>query len=150
VPANAVGVVDEATGKVAGSVAVGSSPGLVAYEGTPGTRQVWVANTDDQTLTRIDATTRTPRGPVISLGTTPAGLAVGFGSVWVLDKDAPRLLRIDPDIGRTTGRVDLPFDPQADWGYFPAGLAIGAGSVWAAYDGPGHLIRVDPASSRTS
>ena len=91
---------DAKTGKLVAHVAVGSRPTLIAYDGSARRRWVWVANADDQTLSRIDPTTRKPNGPVISLGATPAGLAVGFGSVWVLDRDVPQLLRIDPDIGR--------------------------------------------------
>ena len=144
VPADAVGVLNATTGQLVAHVAVGSRPALIAYDGSARRRCVWVANADDQTLSRIDPTTRQHCGPVISLGATPAGLAVGFDSVWVLDRDIPQLLQIDPDIGRIVKKIPLPLAA----GYFPAGVTIGAGSVWAAYDSPGQLVRVDPARGR--
>src|SRR6266496_4450166 len=131
-------------GKLVSHVAVGSRPTLIAYDGSTRHRWLWVANADDQTLSRIDPTTRKQNGPVISLGATPAGLAVRFDSVWVLDRDVPQLLRVDPDIGRVLKKIPLPLAA----GYFPAGVTIGAGSVWAAYDSPGQLVRVDPDSGR--
>jgi DNA-binding SARP family transcriptional activator/ABC-type transport system substrate-binding protein len=144
VPPDAFGVFDAETGKLVAHVAVGSRPTLIAYDRSARRRWVWVANADDQTLSRIDPTTRKQNGPVVSLGATPAGLAVGFDSVWVLDRDVPQLLRIDPDIGRVLKKIPLPLAA----GYFPAGVAIGDGSVWAAYDSPGQLVRVDPATGR--
>jgi DNA-binding SARP family transcriptional activator/ABC-type transport system substrate-binding protein/DNA-binding beta-propeller fold protein YncE len=144
VPADAVGVLKAKTGKLVAHVAVGSRPTLIAYDRSARHRWLWVANADDQTLSRIDPTTRKPNGPVVSLGATPAGLAVGFDSVWVLDRDVPRLLRVDPDIGRVLKKIPLPLAA----GYFPAGLTVGDGSVWAAYDSPGQLVRVDPATGR--
>jgi DNA-binding SARP family transcriptional activator/ABC-type transport system substrate-binding protein len=145
VPANAVGVIEADTGKLAGSIAVGSTPSLIAYGGTARQRQLWVANAGDQTLTRIDAATRKRSGPVVSLRATPAGLAVGFDAVWVLDKDVPQLLRVDPEVGRVVDSVPLPL---AGAGYFPAGITVGADSVWVAYDSPGQLVRVDPVLGR--
>lgn len=144
VPADAVGVLEAKTGKLVAHVAVGSRPTLIAYDGNARRRWLWVANADDQTLSRIDPTTRKQTGPVVSLGATPAGLAVGFDSVWVLDRDVPQLLRVDPDIGRVLEKVPLPLAA----GYFPAGITVGAGSVWAAYDSPGQLVRLDPATGR--
>jgi DNA-binding SARP family transcriptional activator/ABC-type transport system substrate-binding protein/streptogramin lyase len=144
VPADAVGVLDAKSGKLLAHVAVGSRPTLIAYDRSARSRWLWVANADDQTLSRIDPTTRKPNGPVISLGATPAGLAVGFGSVWVLDRDVPQLLRVDPDIGRVLKKIPLPLAA----GYFPAGVTVGDGSVWAAYDSPGQLVRIDPATGR--
>jgi Bacterial transcriptional activator domain/Bacterial extracellular solute-binding proteins, family 5 Middle len=145
VPANAVGVIESGTGRLAASIAVGPTPSLIAYGGTPRHRQLWVANAGDQTLTRIDTATRKPSGPVVSLRATPAGLAVGFGAVWVLDKDVPQLLRVDPEVGRVVDSVPLPL---AGPGYFPAGIVVGARSVWAVYDSPGQLVRVDPILGR--
>jgi DNA-binding SARP family transcriptional activator/ABC-type transport system substrate-binding protein len=145
VPANAVGVIEAGTGNLAGSIAVGRTPGLIVYDRSARHHQVWVANAGDQTLSRIDVVTRKPNGPVISLGVTPAGLAVGLGSVWVLDKDSPQILRVDTEIGRVAEKFSLPLTGT---GYFPAGVAVGAGSVWAAYDSPGQLVRMDADSGR--
>jgi DNA-binding SARP family transcriptional activator/ABC-type transport system substrate-binding protein len=145
VPADAVGVLEVKTSKLVAHVAVGARPTLIAYDASARRRWLWVANADDQTLSRIDPTTRKRNGPAVSLGATPAGLAVGFDSVWVLDRDVPQLLRVDPDIGRVLTKIPLPL---AAGGYFPAGVTVGAESVWAAYDSPGQLVRVDPATGR--
>ena len=143
VPPNSVGLIEASTAKLAASIAVGPTPSLIAYGGTAHHRQLWVANAGDQTLTRIDTRTRKASGPVVSLRATPAGLVVGFGAVWVLDKDVPQLLRIDPEVGRVIETFPLPL---AGPGYFPVGIAVGDGSLWAAYDTPGQLVRIDPVS----
>ena len=58
----------------------------------------------------------------ISFGTAPSSVAVGEGSVWVLDGDDQTVTQIDPetnDVRRVFGTSSRPTD-----------IAAGAGAVW--------------------
>jgi YVTN family beta-propeller protein len=71
-----------------------------------------------------------------------AAIAVGAGSVWVLDDPASRLLwRIDPKRGRLIASIHLPF--------VPAAIAVGDGSVWVTGQLDDRVARIDPATNRT-
>jgi virginiamycin B lyase len=59
-------------------IGVGDAPSAVAI----GTGAVWVANTGDGTLARIDPATNEVV-ETIEIGNAPAGIAVADGFVWV-------------------------------------------------------------------
>jgi virginiamycin B lyase len=83
---------------------------------------------------RIDArTNRRTRG--IRGETAPIGLALGFGSLWVVDLDSKRIDRVDPRTGRVVGRTVV--------GGFPVRVAVGFGSVWVR-DDTGRVLRIRP------
>ena len=71
---------------------------------TTGAAAVWVANSLDGTVTRIDPATNTVRA-TIPVGDGPNGIAVVDGAVWVSNELAGTLSRIDPASGtrRPTG-----------------------------------------------
>ena len=93
----------------------------------------------------LDPRTGTPTGTV-PLGRSPANVAVGGGSVWVIDADDRTVSRIDPT-GRKSART---FSTAST----PTDIAVGAGAVWignaspdagfASY--PGSVSRLDPVS----
>ena len=60
--ADAVGVIDPDSGKVVSDIPIGSAPAGVAV----GPGSVWVANTNDNTVTRIDWRTNTIRQTIRS------------------------------------------------------------------------------------
>ena len=60
------------------SFAVGRAPVGIAY----GAGAVWVANSGDGTVSRIDPTTSKVVA-TIRVGNSPRGIAVGGGKVWV-------------------------------------------------------------------
>ena len=76
-------------------IVVGNGPNGIAV----GEGGVWVADSLDNTLVRIDPTTRSVT-TTIAVGRSPTGVAVGAGSVWVADSGDGTVTRIDP---RTTG-----------------------------------------------
>ena len=71
---------------------------------------------------------------------TQNGLALGFGSAWVVCTQQQRVLRITN--GRNVGEISLPVEPWA--------IAAGEGAVWAlARDGTA-VYRISPATNRVS
>jgi YVTN family beta-propeller protein len=75
------------------------------------------------TLTRID-----PKGnsvnTTVTLGGSPAGVAVGEGSVWIADAGTRAVVRVDPATNRVVARIEV--------GAQPRGIALGDGSVWVS------------------
>lgn len=64
-------------------------------------------------------------------------LAVGYGAVWVTNRDRRSVTRISIKSGRQTA-----IHTQAG----PAGVAVGAGSVWVANSGNGSVTEIDRRS----
>jgi YVTN family beta-propeller protein len=99
----------------------------------------WIAlGAPANAVLRIDA--RTGRARRIPVGSFSVGLAVGFGSVWVVERGDDTVRRIDPVTGRTQRVIAV--------GHVPADAAIGQGSVWVTSQCAGTLSRIDPATNR--
>jgi hypothetical protein len=104
----------------------------------------WIAlgapapGTSADDVLRIDA--RSGRASRILVGSFPVGVAVGFGSVWVVQRGDDTVRRIDPVTGRTERVIAV--------GHIPAGVAVGRGSIWVTSQCAGTLSRIDPASNR--
>jgi YVTN family beta-propeller protein len=73
-----------------GSVDVGRHPGVVAV----GAGGVWVTNTDDGTVSRVDPA-RNRVAATIRVEAHPWGVAVGAGGVWVTNFNDDTVSRID-------------------------------------------------------
>ncbi len=142
VPPNSLAALDTHTNRVIGAVSLGARPGGVAF----GSGSLWVANVDDQTVSRIDpAMLRTVR--TIPLAGPPTGVATSSHGVWVVESS------LNPNANPGTsgvliGRVDPEFDapgPSVKLGsVIPSGGAIAAqgDSVWVA-PSTGLLTRLD-------
>ena len=81
----------------------------------------------------------------ISFGTSPSSVAVGEGSVWVLDADDQTVTQIDPE----TNEVVRVFGTSSR----PTDIGAGAGAVWVGNGAnddlgemPRSVSRIDPAS----
>jgi YVTN family beta-propeller protein len=57
---------------------------------------VWVANSGDNSVSRIDVTTGRVTGSPVSVGRRPLGIDVGAGSVWVANHGDDTVTRIRP------------------------------------------------------
>jgi YVTN family beta-propeller protein len=132
---NSVGLIDLKTNKVVGQVPVGSQPGPVADGGS----SIWVANTDERTLSRIDAQSHEVHG--VPLSETPTGIAVGAGAVWVANGRLGGLTRVDQEFGSQTTLHRLAGILTGE--SRDGSVAVGNNSVWVAY-GASAVVRVRP------
>jgi len=99
---------------------------------------VWVGSTGPYAVTRVDRRRNTVSLTVVLPGEPCAGLAPGFGALWVpLCGPKPGLAKVD----LATGKLTV-FDvtPAAAEG----GVAVGGDSVWLVTDKQGSLARIDP------
>jgi virginiamycin B lyase len=102
---------------------------------------VWVGSTGPNAVHRIDPKTNRVLATVTMPGEPCAGLATGFGSLWVpLCAATPSLAKVDLAANRMTAVFAV--GPAAAEG----GITIGAGSVWLIVDKSGTLARIDPAT----
>lgn len=123
---------DPESGRTGPRVNVGFGPIGLAFDG----EHIWVANTDDATVSRIDVSTGERVGEAVAVGRGPVAVAVAGGSVWVASQDARTLTRIDPGEARVVGE-------PIDVGLGPRGVAAGSGAVWVAGTNPSAVVRVD-------
>jgi YVTN family beta-propeller protein len=77
------------------------------------------------------------------IGAAPSNIAVGEGSVWVLNTEADTISRIDPGTGKVV--------KVSRAGERPSDLAVGAGALWVGHGGglrnvTARVSRVDPDS----
>ena len=86
---------------------------------------VWVADSQDDAVVRIDPTTQSVTR-TIAVGRTPAGIAIGAGSIWVADSGDGTVTRIDPRTNRVLARIPVGGSPQA--------ITIANGRAWVTVD----------------
>ena len=76
----------------------------------------------------------------VPVGTNPAGLVVGGGSLWVANRSDRSVSRIDPRTRAVTQKIDVGLSPEA--------LAVTAGDVWVANFADGTVTRINMAANR--
>ena len=98
---------------------------------------VWVASSEANRVSRIDAGSQSLRGEAIEVGAFPTDLAMLRGELWVLNFGDRSLARVDPAAGRLVGEpVGLPGELGA--------LDAGAGRLWAIDCNQGVVYGLDP------
>ena len=127
---NAVGVIGPGDDAPRDAVQVGKRPTAVAA----GFGSVWVTNSGDNSLTRIDRHTLTG-APVPTGGASPSGVTVGFGSVWVANSGDATVTRIDPTTARPTTISVRPG---------PTGIVAAFGSIWVTNSLDASVTKIDP------
>jgi ABC-type transport system substrate-binding protein/DNA-binding SARP family transcriptional activator len=76
----------------------------------------------------------------VPVGSGPAGIAAGAGSIWVTNGAEGTVTRIDPRGPHVEQTLVV--------GSSPAGVAYGAGAVWVANALDGSISRIDPRANR--
>ena len=104
---------------------------------------VWTGSTGPNAVHHIDPSTNALAASVALPGEPCAGLAIGFGALWVpLCGDKPGLAKVDLKTNRLV--EVLPFGPAAAEG----GVATSGDSVWIVTDKQGSLARIDPRTGK--
>ena len=141
---NSLVEVDPSSNKVVARISVGDNPTTLAVANNA----IWVLNGDDQTIARIDPSSRLPR--TFGGGTLPTDLAVGAGAVWVANSENTAMFpspvvasvsRIDPETFEVRGRTRL--RPRGEGGFPEDSLVVGKDAVWVI--NPDRSVsRIDP------
>ena len=133
---NEVAAIDTRSDRVVAAIPVGDRPGAIAF----GSGSLWVANLDDQTISRID-----PGGPrklgLVRVPGPPTGIAAGPGGLWVVESPGTSSVlvgRVDPVFNKfgTVTRIGN-VDPTG-----AVAIATQGNSVWVA-PSTGLLTRLD-------
>jgi YVTN family beta-propeller protein len=103
---NSLAAIDVRTNLIVGAAPVGARPGAVAW----GAGSLWVANLDDQTISRIDPRTLGTPATIRVTG-PPTAIATTAGRVWVVEAHQPGLLASTSSV--TAARIDPTFDAIA-------------------------------------
>jgi len=135
---NSVGVINPETNELVAEVPVGIDPEAIAV----GERGVWVANVEDETISRIDPATRELVRGGIAVDDYPSDVAVGAGSVWVALGALAELARINPEQNDAASPIPA-LGEGVPCGAPRASVAVGGGAVWFACQVP-DLGRIDP------
>jgi peptide/nickel transport system substrate-binding protein len=126
---NSIGVVDGGHNEVRAVITGGGEPGGIAY----GAGAVWIADTAEDLVLRIDPDRRTvDRIPV---GHRPTAVAVGDGQVWVVNQLDRTVSEVNPQARKQVGTTQV--------GNGATAIAYGHGSVWVANATDYSLSRID-------
>jgi len=143
VPPDAVAVIDPRSSRVVGHVPVGRRPVALAV----GHGSVWVANTDDGTVSRIDPDRREVIR-TIGIGAPAIDLAVATHAVWVANGSDGTVSRIDPSADAVVETIDLRGSSELVWNPTYA-VDADDDSVWIG-SGTHHVLRIDPVTNEPS
>jgi streptogramin lyase len=104
---------------------------------------VWVGSTGPNAVIQIDPRKNSLGATMLLPGEPCAGLAVGFGSLWVPLCDTPNeLVRVDLRTHALTQFTNVgPADREG-------GVTVSSDSVWLILDKRGTLARIDPQSGK--
>ena len=131
---NSIGVVEGT--KVRAVISGGGEPGGIAY----GAGAVWIADTAEDLVLRIDPDSRTvDRIPV---GHHPTAVAVGEGQVWVVNQLDRTVSEVSPQARKQVGTIQV--------GNGATAIAYGHGSVWVANATDYSLSRIDADSAKVA
>ena len=79
-------------------------------------------------------------GTSVAVGSAPAGIATGAGSVWVTNGADGTVTRIDPRGNHVEQTIVV--------GSSPAGIAYGGGAIWVTNALDGSVSRIDPRTNQ--
>jgi YVTN family beta-propeller protein len=103
-----------------------------------GEGSVWIANSGDETVSRIDPQTNQVVA-TIKVGKKPLSIAVGAGAVWVANNDDGTISQIDPQSNQVIATIQV--------GPNPRNVAFGLDSIWVTHD-PDTVLRIDPNNNQ--
>jgi YVTN family beta-propeller protein len=132
-PPNSVGVI-ASNGSLHDAVATGQNPGGVAY----GAGSIWVTNTSDGTVSRIDPRSRAVT-QTVRVHAQPVGIAASGEDVWVANSG-------DSSVSRINARENDVVQQRIVVGNLPSAIAAGPSGVWVANSADDTIQRIDPVT----
>lgn len=129
-PDGYVSRVDPGSGRVEGTVDVGNIPSAIAA----GAGSIWVTNSADGTVTRIDPTLLL--ATTIPVGHGPSAIAVNAAGAWITDASDNSLVQLDLETNAVVGRTPV--------GVAPVAVLATPTALWVANAGDGTVLRLDP------
>ena len=127
---NSLVAIDPETNRVVAEIPVGTRPESVIFA----RGHLWVANLDDDTVSRVDPKVgRVVR--TIATGTAPKALAAGHDAVWAIGGDGV-ILQIDPVYSKVVARIPtVKAGTLLKVGTATGGVAATEDAVWAIAGG---------------
>lgn len=102
---------------------------------------VWVTSSSANYVVWLDAKSNKP-GTIVTVARPCAGLAVGFGSLWIPSCGDHEVVRVNAKTGAAQATIAAgPADSEG-------GIAVGAGSVWIVTSRASDLTRIDPKTNK--
>jgi YVTN family beta-propeller protein len=142
-PVNRLVRVDTGLNRVVAQIPVGKSPSAV----TVGAGSVWVANSDDATVSRIDPVTNKVTA-VIHVGANPTAIGFDGNDVWIANQLSQSVSEIDPGSNRVIATIPLPGSPHT-LAFGKSAVIVGTtGGVAAAINAKSPVVRIDPDAHR--
>lgn len=141
---NSVAVIDPASDRLVTVIPVGTAPTTIVSGGGA----VWTLNTGEQTISRIDASTR-ERTRTFSAGSIASDIAFADGAMWVADAAADTVSVLDQSGGvEATIKLGI-HHRRRDFVPPRVALASGNGQVWAT-GGDLTTVVMDPGTRRVT
>jgi DNA-binding beta-propeller fold protein YncE len=122
-----VTAIDTTTGEPDAPIDIGNAPIGMALDGDV----LWVANSDDDTVARLDVRTGRAVGAPIAVGNAPIAVDVEGDDVWVLDQDDQTVTRLRARDGSRVATYAL--------GTRGRGVTAAPGGVW--------VVGVEPSAA---
>jgi YVTN family beta-propeller protein len=138
-PANSVGLIDSAGGRVGPPVPVGSPDGVAYGDGS-----IWVV--DDSLVGKLFRVNPVTHAVVdhVPVGSYPSAVTVSqTGDLWVANSGDGTVSRVSP---ATDGVVGAPIPV----GNLPVAIASGPSGVWVANQGDDTVMRINPLTGAVS
>ena len=130
--ARSVSEFDGASGALRRTITVGRTPtGVAVARGW-----LWVANTRDDNVSRIDLFSGEEVGRPTAVGARPNGLALGAGAMWVANGGDDSVTRLDPDTGRVVG-------DSIAVGRQPIAIRVEARTAWVTNNDANTVTRIE-------
>lgn len=124
-------------GRFSATIGVGRAPADL----TASRSGVWVTNSQDDTVTRIDPSTNRPVR-TISVGDRPMGITAARDGVWVANHGDDTISEINPDKNQVVATIAV--------GRAPRGIAHGRGSVWVTNELDDTVTRISAQTDRVT
>jgi YVTN family beta-propeller protein len=135
-PANSVGLIDQAGGRVGAPVSVGSPEGLAYGDGS-----VWAVDSTEGTLSRINPATHAVVDQ-IPVGSAPTAVTVTSQDVWVTNGGDGTVSQINTAANKVVQTIPV--------GNVPVAIANGRSGVWVANQADDTVDQINPANGTVS